>query len=408
MAVYEYTAIDLKGKHISGIIDAKSDVVARQKLRTSNIFPVSVKSVHDTAAKKEPSASVLFNPFTRIRPVEISMMTRQLATVIGAGFPLVSAIETLIPQTRSHSFKRILARIKDLIIEGNSFAIALSRYPAVFSPLYINMVHAGETSGTLEIVLVRLAETTEKQLALKNRIRTALVYPIFMSFLGLILLFFLMTFIVPNITSIFADMDQVLPAPTRFLIFASDMLKSFWWLIFVMIGLIIFALRGFKKTKQGRFMLDKTVLMTPIIGSIIKKLAVVRFSRTLGSLLENGVSMLPALDIVKNIVENLLISEAVETSTEEVGRGIGLGSAMAATKIFPQLSIQMIQVGEQSGELEIMLNKIADVYENEVETTVMNLTSLLEPVMILLMGLVVGFIVLSICLPIFEMNQLIV
>ena len=270
------------------------------------------------------------------------------------------------------------------------------------------MVHAGETSGTLEIVLERLAEITEKQHALKNRIRTVLIYPIFMSFLGVILLLFLMTFIVPNITSIFSDMDQVLPAPTRFLIVVSDLLKSFWWLIFAMIGLIIFAVRGFKKTKQGRLLMDKTVLMSPIIGPIIKKLAVARFSRTLGSLLENGVSMLPALYIVKNIAGNVLISEAVEASTEEVSRGVGLGNAMAATKIFPQLSIQMIQVGEQSGELETMLDKIADVYENEVETTVMNLTSLLEPVMILFMGIVVGFIVLSICLPIFEMNQLIV
>ena len=408
MPVYEYTAIDLKGKHVSGIIDAESDVVARQKLRTSNTFPVSVKTVHDTAGKKEPFAFILIRPFTRIRPVEVSMMTRQLATVVGAGFPLVSAIETLIPQTKSHAFKRILARIRDLIVEGNSFANALSRYPGIFSPLYINMVHAGETSGTLEIVLERLAEITEKQHALKNRIRTVLIYPIFMSFLGVILLLFLMTFIVPNITSIFSDMDQVLPAPTRFLIVVSDLLKSFWWLIFAMIGLIIFAVRGFKKTKQGQLLMDKTVLMSPIIGPIIKKLAVARFSRTLGSLLENGVSMLPALYIVKNIAGNVLISEAVEASTEEVSRGVGLGNAMAATKIFPQLSIQMIQVGEQSGELETMLDKIADVYENEVETTVMNLTSLLEPVMILFMGIVVGFIVLSICLPIFEMNQLIV
>ncbi|RLC14754.1 MAG: type II secretion system protein GspF [Deltaproteobacteria bacterium] len=408
MPVYEYTALDLKGKTVSGIIDADSSSTARQKLRTSKIFPVSIKEAHKTSAQKEsqPSFSAL-QAFTRVKPAEVSMMTRQLATLVGAGFPLVSAVDTLIPQTKSHGFKKSLAHIKDSIVEGNSFAGSLSLYPGIFSPLYINMVSAGESSGTLEIVLDRLADITEKQEALKSRITSALAYPVLMCFIGMLVLFFLLTFIVPRISSIFIDMGQALPAPTQFLISVSDFLKSYWWAIFILIIGMIFAIRSMGKTKKGRYFMDKMNLLLPGIGTLSKKLAVARFTRTLGSLLENGVSMLSALDIVKNIVGNVLLSDAIAESAKEVGKGQGLGISLSERDIFPSLSIQMILVGEKTGELENMLNKIADVYEREVESTVMSMTSLLEPVLILVMGVAVGFIVLSICLPIFEMNQLI-
>jgi general secretion pathway protein F len=376
-------------------------------LRASKTFPVSIKEVSDIATKKEPRSFLIFSYFKRVRPSEVTIMTRQLATLVGAGFPLVSALDSLIPQTRSKTFKKILAKIKDSIVEGNSFALSLSLYPGTFSSLYVNMVRAGETSGALEIVLERLADITEKQQALKHRIRSALAYPVFMSLVGVVVLFLLLTFIVPSITSIFTDMKQVLPAPTRFLIGISGFFKTYWWIIFVVTGMILLTLRGIKKTVKGHYFFDKTKLLLPGFGILTKKLAVARFARTLGSLLENGVSMLHALEIVKNIVENVLIADIIKEASQEVEKGQGLGSALAESKIFPDLSIQMIQVGEQSGELEAMLNKIADVFENEVETSVMSMTSLLEPVMILVMGIIVGFIVLSICLPIFEMNQLI-
>jgi general secretion pathway protein F len=212
---------------------------------------------------------------------------------------------------------------------------------------------------------------------------------------------------VPSITAIFLDMNQVLPTPTRLLIFFSEFFKSFWWVILLIaIGAGI-TLHRIKKTENGRYVYDKTLLSLPVFGVLIRKLAVARFTRTLGSLLENGVSMLIALDVVKNIAGNVLISEAVHEASQEVGKGQALWAALNESKVFPQLSIQMIQVGEQSGELESMLNKIADVFEKEAENSILRLTSYLEPVMILVMGCVVGFIVLSICLPIFEMNQLV-
>ena len=407
MPVYEYTALDIKGKTISGIIDADSSRAARQKLRASKTYPVSIEEVHDTAAIKAPKTFSALRPFTRVRPQEVSMMTRQLATLLGAGLPLVPAIAALTSQTRSQSFKKMLAKIKDSIVEGNSFARSLSLFPGTFSPLYINMVTAGETSGALEIVLERLADITEKQQALKSRIQSAMAYPILMSLIGVLVLFFLLTFIVPNITSIFSDMNQTLPAPTLFLIRISDIFKMYWWIILIGIAGAVLILRHINKTVKGGYVFDKIKLLLPRLGVLAKKLAVARFSRTLGSLLENGVSMLSALGIVKNIVGNALIADAIEDASKEVGKGKGFGSALAESKIFPDLSIQMIQVGEQSGKLEEMLNKVADVFENEVEASIMTMTSLLEPVMILIMAVIVGFIVLSICLPIFEMSQLV-
>jgi len=407
MPVYEYTALDIKGKSVSGIIDADSSRTARQKLRASKTFPVSIKEVHETTAKRTSPAVSMPRFLTRVKPHDISMMTRQLATLVGAGLPLVSAIDTLIPQTRSQTFKKILAKIKDSIVEGSSFARSLSLFPGTFSSVYVNMVRAGETSGALDIVLERLADITEKQQALKNRIRSAMAYPLLMTLIGIVVLFLLLTFIVPNITSIFSEMNQTLPAPTRFLIIISDIFKNYWWVIIIGIGIFLFILRAVKKTVKGGYSFDKIKLISPIFGPLIKKLATARFARTLGSLLENGVSMLPALGIVKNVVTNVLISDVIEAASKEVGKGKGLGPALAEGQIFPDLSIQMIQVGEQSGKLEDMLNKIADVFEGEVETSIMSMTSLLEPVMILIMAVIVGFIVLSICLPIFEMSQLV-
>ncbi len=334
-------------------------------------------------------------------------MTRQLSTLIGAGFPLVTAIDALIPQTASKAFKPVLVQIKDAIVEGNSFAAALSNYPAVFSSLYTNLVRAGESSGTLEIVLEQLADLTEKQQALKSRIQSALAYPIVMACVGILVLFLLLTFIVPNITSIFEDMQQSLPLPTTILIQTSDFFKNYWWGLFILLAIGWLSFRSFRKTNAGSQVVDRIKLRLPLFGLIFQKLAVARFARTLGSLLENSVTLLTALDIVRNIAGNSQVALAIDHAASEVSKGQGLGTSLAVSTTFPPLSLQMIQVGEQSGELEKMLFKIAGMYENEVETRVLSMTSLLEPLMILALGVVLGFVVLSICLPIFEMNQLI-
>lgn len=407
MPVYEYNALDKKGKTVSGILDAESAAAARQKLRGNLIYPVSLKQIERSTAAEDRRSLKSIRIFDRVKSSDLSMMTRQLATLLEAGFPLVTAIDTLVHQIAAPSFKKIIAQIKTAVVEGSSLANALSAYKHVFSPLYINMVHAGESSGTLEIVLERLADISEKQEALNSRIRSKMIYPIFMALFGAAILFFLLTVIVPSITSIFVEMQKTLPAPTRFLITISDLFKSYWWIALLAVAASFLGFRSIKKTEKGRIFLDRGKLMLPVTGHLVRKLAVARFSRTLASLLENGVPMLTALDIVKNIVGNVLVSRAIEKTAEEVGKGQGLGQALSVHDIFPHLTVQMVQVGEQSGELEKMLNKVANIYETEAENAIVGMTALLEPVMILLMGVIVGFIVLSIMLPILEMNQLV-
>jgi len=410
MPVFEYTALDQKGKNRSGIIDADSATDARQKLKNKSLYPTSLKEAPDHL--KTSSGSKGFNLniqglFTRVKTAEVTIMTRQLATLVGAGLPLVTAIGSLLPQTPNPAFKQTLAQIKDLIVEGNSFAKALEQYPKIFSELFINMVRAGEASGAIEIVLDRLAELSEKQQELRGRIRSALAYPIFMLFLGCAVLFILMAYIVPNITSIFDDMGQTLPGPTIFLISVSSFIEKFWWVILLLVAIVVIVLRQLVKTEKGKYTKDRLLLKFPLTGTLAQKLAVARFGRTLGSLIENGVSLIPALGIVKNVVGNVLIADIIDEAVDDIGKGEGLGNALSKSDIFPPISIQMIQVGEQSGELEKMLNKVADIYENEVESAILAMTSMLEPLMILTMGVLMGFVVISILLPIVEMNQLV-
>jgi len=407
MPVFEYQALDPKGKTVKGIIDADGAQAARQKIRGFGSYPVSVKEVTGGDGAMEVRKTTFKSLFSRVTAAQVSLWTRQLATLTGAGFPLVTALTTLVSQTKSQGFTSIVAQIKDAIVEGNSFASALSHYPSIFSQIYINMVRAGETSGTLEIVLERLADIMEKQQELKSRIQTAMAYPILMTVIGTLVLFFLMTFVVPNITTIFDDMEQALPTPTRFLIGASELFQRYWWLLVVLAAAALVGLKMFRKTQKGLSVTDRLLLSTPVVGTLLKKIAAARLARTLASLLENGVTMLPALEIVRNVTGNVVISNLIEKASLEVEKGQGLGVSLASDDVLPELAVQMVLVGEQSGELEPMLYKIAAVYENEVQASIMSMMAMLEPVMILVMAVVVLFIVLSICLPIFEMNQLV-
>jgi general secretion pathway protein F len=269
------------------------------------------------------------------------------------------------------------------------------------------MVKAGEASGSLDLVLHRLAELTEHQQALRGRLKAALAYPVFMLLIGILVLFFLVTFIVPNITRIFDEMHQILPLPTLILINASNFLKSFWWIVAGGVACALYLIRRFIQTPRGRGLWDRIKLGAPVVGSLNTKTAIARFSRTLGSLLQNGVPLLTALGIVRNILNNSRIAEAIDHTIDDIESGRGLANSLSKSRWFPPVAIQMISAGEQSGDIESMLNKIADVFEGEVETQTLALTSMLEPVMILAMGVTVGFIVISILLPIFEMNQMI-
>ena len=407
MPVYEYTALDGSGKSVNGIIDADSPVAARQRLRGTGIFPVDVKetSSKPRGLRSSPVSVTAF--LKRIKSGEVSVATRQLSTLLGAGVPLVASLEALISQIGNPQFKKIMAEIKESVNEGNSLAYALSSHPRIFSNVYVNMVRAGEASGSLDVVLDRLADLGEHEQALKGRFKAAMAYPVFMFFVGTLVLFFIITFVVPNITQIFKDMHQTLPIPTVVLISVSNFLKSFWWLVLLVIVSIIAIARQLKNTPRGRYVWDEFKLRIPVLGLINNKMAVASFGRTLGSLLKAGVPLITALQIVRNIVNNVIIADVIDETVEEIQAGKSLASPLSKSPWFPPIVIQMISVGEQSGELETMLIKIADTYDSDVESQIMAMTSIIEPVMILVMGLVVLFIVLSILLPIFEINQMI-
>ena len=407
MPVYEYSALNPAGKKLKGIVEADSRTAARQKIRQSGNYPVAIRETLSGSKAEKKKKLSLPRLGGRIKQQEVHVATRQLATLLGAGIPLVSALNGLIEQTANPAFRTILAQIKDQVNEGNSLTTALSEHPRIFSKIYINMVQAGEASGSLDVVLERLADFGENQQALKSRITAALIYPIFMGFVGVGVLFTLITVIIPKITKVFAGSKQALPLPTVFLIGLSTVLAHYWWLILLLLVILVFGLRYALSRPKGRRLWDRMKLTLPGLSDINIKIASARFSRTLSSLLHAGVPLFTSLGIVKNILNNTLLAEVIDDAAVELEKGKSLSDILRRSKWFTPMLVQMIAVGEQSGALEKMLDKAATGYEKEIEAKILALTSMIEPIMILGMGLVVAFIVISILLPIFEMNQLI-
>lgn len=406
MPVFEYQALNAKGKKEKGIIDASSGTQARTRLRSQGKYPVSI-TLSTNQNTSAGSRSLNFSLFSRVKPGEISATTRQLATLMGAGIPLVQSLESLIDQTRNPALKRAVAQIKDSVNEGNTLTSALGEHPNLFSSIFINMVRAGEASGSLDIVLERLAEFSEKQEALKARFQAALVYPIFMAFIGTAILFILITYIVPNITQVFDEMDRVLPVPTLFLIGLSDFLKAYWWSIPIIIVVFTTVTRILIRQEFGRRIWDMVKLRVPVVGPVTQKIILARIASTLGSLLDNGVGLMASMQIVQTLVNNVHVSGVIEEAMQHIEKGQSMTVSLEDSPWFPPMFVQMVSVGEQTGNLENMLKKVSTAYERDVETAIMAMTSLLEPLMIVVMGLAVGFVVLSILLPIFEMNQMI-
>ena len=408
MPVFEYSALTAEGKKIKGIVDAESILMARQKLRESSTYPIDLKETSAQLRAEAPLGISIGSFMKKVGLREVSVMTRQLATLLDAGLPLVQSLNVIITQTVNPQFKKTLAQVKEEVNEGNSLAQSISHYPAVFSPFYVNMVRAGEASGTLNVVLDRLADFNESQQIMRGKIRAALTYPAFMFIIGSAVLFFMTTFIVPKITGIFEEMHQSLPGITIVLIAVSNFFRFYWFLIILFIAVLVLGLRHyFTKTIKGQYHWDRLTITVPFIGALIHRMAMARFSRTLGTLLQSGVPLLTALAIVKNVVDNRLIADVINKAGGDVEEGQSLSGTLGQSPLIPPLMIQMIAVGEQSGNLEAMLYKVANSYESEVESNITVMTSMLEPLMILVMGLFVAFIVLSILLPIFEMNQLV-
>lgn len=408
MPFYEYTARNRSGEQISGTLEAPSATAARQKLREAFIFPMECREARIGAQAQEPLSRKPL-PFVKpVNPGELSVTTRHLATLLSAGMPLVQALNILVTQTDNQALQSIISQIRKDVVEGISLSAGMSSFPRVFSSFYISMVRAGEASGTLPVVLERLADYSEKQQEFARKIKAALAYPILMFLFGALILFFLITFVIPNITEVFEEMNQSLPTITTLLISFSGFLHDAWWLLLLLAAAVAGLGRyAITRTDRGKRLWSIMLLRIPFFGKMNREMAMARFASTLGTLLQNGVPLLTALEISRHIARNLLIAEAIENAGVEIKEGQGLSVALARSGLFPRMATEMIAIGEQSGRLEEMLSRIADSYEKETSAGLAFFMSLLEPLMILIMGLLVGFVVISVLLPIFEMNQLV-
>jgi len=398
MPVYKYKAIDETGKTVQGIVDADSVKGATDKLKRQGVFLSSLNEVQQGKSRS-------FIPFRGINISELAVTTRQFSTLISAGLPLEASLSALSEQTEDARLGQILTQVKDRVSEGSSLANALSEHKNIFSDLYINIVRAGEASGTLDIVLLRLADFLEKQAALTSKVRSALIYPIFMFFIGGGVLFFTMTYVIPRIAKIFEDSEKALPVMTVILINVSGFFSNNLLLLLIFIPLLGFAAYRFNRTERGRMFFDRLSLKLPIFGKITSMVVISRFTRTLGTLLASGIPLLDALTIGEAVMGNRVYGKTLEEVRTNVREGASLAGPLRDSGVFPPLVTRMIAVGEQTGEMEQMLTKVADIYDQQVETMVSTLTSLLEPIMILIIGAVMGFIVFAVLLPIFNLTS---
>ena len=402
MPIYKYKGIDQSGKEIKATIKGESSAQAKQKIRSLGVMLIDIK---EQKSEQKNSLSLQFGG-SNVSINDLSLMTRQLSTLIKARIQIVEALEALVDQSDNPKLKIILAEVRQKVNEGSSLANALADYPKVFDNVYINMVEAGESSGTLDVVLNRLADFTEARVKLKNKIKGAMTYPIIMVVFGTIMMGIIFAFVIPKITKIFVSMKRQLPIQTQISILISDLVRNYWpALIFLAFSLWI-AFIKYTNTQNGKALWHRIQLNLPLSGELITMINVSRFCSTLATLLNSGVPILVSLKIVKNLVGNVHMQEAVEQAKLSISEGASLAQPLAKSKLFPSMVTHMISLGEKSGELEPMLEIIAENYQDQVESKLAGLTATLEPIMMIFMGLAVGFIVFSVIAPLMEINSM--
>jgi general secretion pathway protein F len=408
MAVFEYRGILAgTGKSVKGYRDADNPKALRALLRKDGVL-LTQASEEEKGAEKGKSRQIdLFAFFRRVTTADVAVMTRQLATLVRAGVPLVDSISALVDQVEKEGLVRVLNAVREALKSGTSFAKTLEVHPKVFPSLYVNMVAAGEESGTLEAVLDRLADFMEGQARLKGKVTAALAYPVLMMFIGIVMVSVLMVAVVPKVVSIFDNLGQELPWYTQLLIMVSNVFAHYWWALIIGAVGSVWGFRRWRGTPAGRMQWDTFVLRVPIFGRLNRLVAVARFARTLSTLLASGVQLLTAMNIVKNVLGNTLLENVVSTAIGSIREGESIAEPLRRSGEFPPMVTHMIAVGEKTGQLEQMLDNVSRAYEADVEVKVVALTSLLEPLMIMLLGGVVGFIAMAILMPLVQMNQLV-
>jgi type IV pilus assembly protein PilC len=396
MPIYKWEGKTLRGAIRKGEMEAASEGAIRIHLRQQNIIPTKI-----SAKAKEFTINLPFG--NRVHQRLLAIFTRQLATMIDAGLPLVQSLEILATQQEHKVFKKILREIREDVEGGATFAGALKKHPTVFNDLYTNLVVAGEEGGILDNILNRLANYIEKAEALKKKVKSALVYPSVIVGVAIMVVMILMIFVIPVFEEMFSGAGQTLPLPTLVVVFLSKLVRKYVFIVIPAIILFIYLLRKYHQTDSGKALMDRLLLKLPVFGQLFKKIAVARFSRTLGTLVSSGVPILDGLNIVSKTAGNRTIETAILNARASIREGETIAEPLNRSNIFPPMVIQMIAVGESTGALDSMLSKIADFYEEEVDVAVSNLTSLLEPFLMIFLGVVIGGVVIAMYLPIFQM-----
>ena len=405
MPVFQYQAIAKStGKSVKGLIDAESPIAARRKLRDQELLPTNIKEsfTKDRVGKGVSGTGLTLG---RVSVRDLGMLTRQLAVLMQAGMPLVQSLSALLDQTSNTRLKKTVFDIRDRVQSGATLADSLEVHGRIFSPLYVNMVRAGEAGGALEQILFRLADIQEHQAKMRAKITATMAYPAFMALFAVGVISFLMIVIVPRIQQIFDAQEQKLPRITEIMIFTSNFVRDYWFVLIAVVALIYMAWRIWVAREEGRIRWDKFLLNMPLFGPLRLKLVCARFARTLGTMLQSGLTMMRALEVVSTVIQNKYVEHAMEDIKAGVRRGRDLAVPLKETGIFPPMLLHMVELGERSGEIESMLIKVADTYDDDVRMTVDTLVGLLEPVIIVIMGLFVGFLVLAVLLPILNMTQ---
>ena len=400
MAKFSYTAVDAKGKQATGVIEANDQNDAIAQIRQLGFYPQRLDEAKD-AEKTSTGKLKLKKKGGRVKMRILTVFTRQLATLIDAGLPLLRSLNTLAKQERNVVMRNTMLDLATTVESGSTFSEALAQHPGIFNKLYVNMVKAGELGGVLEIVLTRLAEFQEKSQKIKGKVLAAMVYPVVVLCIAVLILAFLLTFIVPKFQQIYADAlpGKPLPAITQFVIDLSHLLTSQWYFVVGGIALLVIGYKVFASSPAGSIILDRIKLRMPVFGDLLSKTAIARFSRTLGTLISSGVPILQALNITRDTAGNYVVATAINKIHDSVKEGESVVGPMESSGVFPPIVTSMVQVGEETGQLPDMLVKVADVYEAEVDNVVTGLTSILEPIMIVLLAVIVGTIVIALFLP---------
>ncbi len=394
MPLFVWTAKSKTGELRNGEMEAATADMVEQRLRAQQLQPTKVKKKPAELHFKIPGSS-------GVSTRDLMLFTRQFSTMIDAGLPLVQCLDILHSQNENIWFKKVLGQVKSDVEQGKTFADALSRHPKVFDPLFVNLVAAGETGGILDTIMTRLAMQTEKSVKLAKQIKGALFYPIAVMTVAIGAIAVLLLFVIPVFKKMFADFGSALPVPTQMVIDLSQWSTDHWYVFVFGPPILIVIFNAFRRSPRGRRMLDQVFLGLPIFGPLIRKSAVARFTRTMGTMLSSGVPILDALDIVARASGNVVVGDAISYSRKRVAEGKTLAEPMAETKIFPSMVCQMVAIGESAGALDTMLNKIADFYEEEVDAAVAGLTSLLEPIIMVFLAVVLGGFLVAMYLPIF-------